>query len=98
MKVQENIDCCFFQQIFFSLEISSKKVGELYKTAHALQVASVAQACARYLIKNLSVMDCIGKFHISVLFRNENKVILARVIAFIYDVLVGDEVLVNWLG
>ncbi|KAL3989587.1 Kelch motif family protein [Acanthocheilonema viteae] len=42
------------------LEISSKKVGELYKTACALQVTPVARACARYLIKNLNVMDCIG--------------------------------------
>ncbi|VDM10693.1 unnamed protein product [Wuchereria bancrofti] len=42
------------------LEISSKKVGELYKTACALQVTPVARACARYLIENLNVMDCIG--------------------------------------
>ncbi|EFO17675.1 hypothetical protein LOAG_10824, partial [Loa loa] len=42
------------------LEISSKKVGILYKTAYALQVTPVARACARYLIENLNVMDCIG--------------------------------------
>ncbi|VDO27339.1 unnamed protein product [Onchocerca flexuosa] len=42
------------------LEISNKKVGELYKTAYALQVTQVAKACARYLIENLNVMDCIG--------------------------------------
>ncbi|CAG9536915.1 unnamed protein product [Cercopithifilaria johnstoni] len=42
------------------LEISSKKVGELYKTACALQVTPVAKACARYLIEYLNVMDCIG--------------------------------------
>ncbi|KAM3728290.1 Influenza virus NS1A-binding protein [Dirofilaria immitis] len=42
------------------LEISNRKVGELYKTACALQVTPVAKACARYLIENLNVMDCIG--------------------------------------
>ncbi|VDK62487.1 unnamed protein product [Onchocerca ochengi] len=42
------------------LEISNKKVGELYKIACALQVTPVAKACARYLIENLNVMDCIG--------------------------------------
>nr|CDP96046.1 BMA-TAG-147, isoform d [Brugia malayi] len=42
------------------LEISSRKVGELYKTACALQVTPIARACARYLIENLNITDCIG--------------------------------------
>ncbi|VDM95034.1 unnamed protein product [Thelazia callipaeda] len=42
------------------LDISNKKVGELYKTACILQVAPVAKACAHYLINNLNIMDCIG--------------------------------------
>uniref|UniRef100_A0A915Q2E5 BTB domain-containing protein n=1 Tax=Setaria digitata TaxID=48799 RepID=A0A915Q2E5_9BILA len=42
------------------LKINIRKVGELYKTACALQVAPVAKTCARYLIEHLNIMDCIG--------------------------------------
>lgn len=42
-----------------NLEISNKKVGELYKTAHALQVTALTNACAQYLIQNLNIMNCL---------------------------------------
>uniref|UniRef100_A0A915CV83 BTB domain-containing protein n=1 Tax=Ditylenchus dipsaci TaxID=166011 RepID=A0A915CV83_9BILA len=42
------------------LQISSKKVAELYKTAYCLQVFPVASACARYLAEHLSFNNCIG--------------------------------------
>uniref|UniRef100_A0A0N5ATC7 BTB domain-containing protein n=1 Tax=Syphacia muris TaxID=451379 RepID=A0A0N5ATC7_9BILA len=43
-----------------SLEISSKKVGELYKTAFLLQMTPVVKACAQFLAQNLNVTNCIG--------------------------------------
>uniref|UniRef100_A0A914VYK5 BTB domain-containing protein n=1 Tax=Plectus sambesii TaxID=2011161 RepID=A0A914VYK5_9BILA len=42
------------------LEIRSKKVAELYKTACALRVQACAKACAAYLAQTLSVGNCIG--------------------------------------
>ncbi|VDM61915.1 unnamed protein product [Angiostrongylus costaricensis] len=50
----------FFTPLIFSLEISSKKVAELYKTAFALQMTPVVKACANYLADNLTLMNCIG--------------------------------------
>lgn len=43
-----------------SLEISSKKVGELYKTAFSLQMTPVVKACAQFLAQHLNVSNCIG--------------------------------------
>ncbi|CAO4386171.1 unnamed protein product [Caenorhabditis nigoni] len=55
---------CFEALVNFAytsnLEISSKKVAELYKTAYALQMNPVIKACAGYLADNLQVSNCIG--------------------------------------
>ncbi|CAJ0916107.1 unnamed protein product, partial [Mesorhabditis belari] len=55
---------CFLALVNYAytayLEISSKKVAELYKTAYALQMTHVAKACASYLAENLSIHNCIG--------------------------------------
>ncbi|KAJ1359582.1 hypothetical protein KIN20_038413 [Parelaphostrongylus tenuis] len=55
---------CFEALVNFAytafLEISSKKVAELYKTAFALQMTPVVKACANYLADNLTLMNCIG--------------------------------------
>ncbi|KJH50480.1 kelch repeat protein [Dictyocaulus viviparus] len=55
---------CFEALVNFAytafLEISSKKVAELYKTAYALQMTPVVKACANYLADNLSLTNCIG--------------------------------------
>lgn len=55
---------CFEALVNFAytanLEISSKKVAELYKTAFALQMSPVIKACAAYLADNLQVSNCIG--------------------------------------
>jgi influenza virus NS1A-binding protein len=42
------------------LQISSRRVADLYKTAYALQVFPVAKACARYLADHLSCANCVG--------------------------------------
>lgn len=42
------------------LEIRSKKVAELYKTACALRIQACAKACAAYLAQTLCVSNCIG--------------------------------------
>lgn len=55
---------CFEALVNFAyttnLEISSKKVAELYKTAFALRMNPVIKACAAYLADNLQVSNCIG--------------------------------------
>lgn len=55
---------CFDALVNFAytqkLEISSKKVAELYKTAFALQMLPVVRACATYLADNLNIKNCIG--------------------------------------
>ncbi|CAD6189299.1 unnamed protein product [Caenorhabditis auriculariae] len=55
---------CFEALVNFSytayLEISSKKVAELYKTAYGLQMNPVIRACATFLADNLTVTNCIG--------------------------------------
>ncbi|VDK17335.1 unnamed protein product [Anisakis simplex] len=55
---------CFNALVNFAytshLEISSKKVGELYKTAFSLQMGPIVSACASYLAHHLSVANCIG--------------------------------------
>uniref|UniRef100_F1KX05 Influenza virus NS1A-binding protein n=1 Tax=Ascaris suum TaxID=6253 RepID=F1KX05_ASCSU len=55
---------CFTALVNFAytsqLEVSSKKVGELYKTAFSLQMGPVVSACAQFLAQNLSVANCIG--------------------------------------
>ncbi|KAF8386514.1 ivns-1, partial [Pristionchus pacificus] len=55
---------CFEALVNFAytstLEISSKKVAELYKTAYSLRMLSVVKACANYLADNLCVANCIG--------------------------------------
>ncbi|KHJ85026.1 kelch repeat protein, partial [Oesophagostomum dentatum] len=55
---------CFEALVNFAytayLEISSKKVAELYKTAFALQMTPVVKACASYLADNLNLKNCIG--------------------------------------
>ncbi|KAI1709730.1 kelch motif domain-containing protein [Ditylenchus destructor] len=42
------------------LQVTNRKVAELYKTAYCLQVFPVANACARYLAEHLSFNNCIG--------------------------------------
>ncbi|PAV74075.1 hypothetical protein WR25_22579 [Diploscapter pachys] len=60
---QSDFDC-FDALVNFAytayLEISSKKVAELYKTAFALQMTPVVKACATYLADNFTVSNCIG--------------------------------------
>uniref|UniRef100_A0A8R1HTB7 BTB domain-containing protein n=1 Tax=Caenorhabditis japonica TaxID=281687 RepID=A0A8R1HTB7_CAEJA len=55
---------CFEALVNFAytanLEISSRKVAELYKTAYALQMNPVIKACAAYLADNLQLSNCIG--------------------------------------
>ncbi|GMR30168.1 hypothetical protein PMAYCL1PPCAC_00363, partial [Pristionchus mayeri] len=55
---------CFEALVNFAytstLEISSKKVAELYKTAYSLRMIPVVKACANYLADNLCVTNCIG--------------------------------------
>ncbi|CAD5234132.1 unnamed protein product [Bursaphelenchus xylophilus] len=55
---------CFEALVDFAytgvLTISNRKVADLYKTAYALQVHTVAMACARHLAENLSCGNCIG--------------------------------------
>ncbi|CAD5230143.1 unnamed protein product [Bursaphelenchus okinawaensis] len=55
---------CFEALVDFAytgiLSISNRKVADLYKTSYALQVNSVAMACARHLADNLSYGNCIG--------------------------------------
>ncbi|EYC15430.1 hypothetical protein Y032_0037g3517 [Ancylostoma ceylanicum] len=55
---------CFEALVNFAytsyLEISSKKVAELYKTAFALQMTPVVKACANFLADNLNLKNCIG--------------------------------------
>lgn len=55
---------CFEALVDFAytgvLSISSLKIADLYKTAFALDVNSVAAACARYLSENLSISNCIS--------------------------------------
>ncbi|KAK6740329.1 hypothetical protein RB195_008660 [Necator americanus] len=55
---------CFEALVNFAytsyLEISSKKVAELYKTAFALQMTPVVKACANFLAENLNLKNCIG--------------------------------------
>lgn len=55
---------CFEALVNFAytsyLEVSSKKVGELYRTAYSLQMTPVVKACAQFLAQNLSVSNCIG--------------------------------------
>lgn len=43
-----------------SLEIWSKKVADLYKTASRFRMQSCALACAKYLVQQLSPQNCIG--------------------------------------
>ncbi|VDN51995.1 unnamed protein product [Dracunculus medinensis] len=42
------------------LEISSKKVTEMYKLAGSLQMGQIAKACAHFLAQNLNISNCIG--------------------------------------
>lgn len=55
---------CFEALVNFAytsyLEMSSKKVGELYRTAYSLQMTPVVKACARFLAQNMSIANCIG--------------------------------------
>ncbi|VDM41072.1 unnamed protein product [Toxocara canis] len=55
---------CFTALVNFAytsqLEVSSRKIGELYKTAFSLQMSPVVRACALFLAQNLSVANCIG--------------------------------------
>lgn len=55
---------CFEALVNFAytstLEISSKKVAELYKTAYSLRMIPVVKACANYLADNLCITNCIG--------------------------------------
>ncbi|GMT31315.1 hypothetical protein PFISCL1PPCAC_22612 [Pristionchus fissidentatus] len=55
---------CFEALVNFAytstLEISSKKVAELYKTAYSLRMMPVVKACANYLADNLCITNCIG--------------------------------------
>ncbi|CAB3399682.1 unnamed protein product [Caenorhabditis bovis] len=55
---------CFNALVNFAytayLEINSRKVAELYKTAFALQMSPVIRACATFLADNLQISNCIG--------------------------------------
>ena len=55
------LDYLFIEDDKFRLEIGSKKIAELYKTAFALQMEPVVGACASYLADHLNVKNCIGK-------------------------------------
>uniref|UniRef100_A0A915J9V8 BTB domain-containing protein n=1 Tax=Romanomermis culicivorax TaxID=13658 RepID=A0A915J9V8_ROMCU len=43
-----------------SLQVTSDRVAQLYKTASTLRVQTCVQACALYLTKMISVKNCIG--------------------------------------
>ena len=57
---------CFEALVNFAytakLQIPSKKVADLYKTAFSLKVYSVAQACAKYMSEHLSISNCISEW------------------------------------
>ncbi|KAF1748505.1 hypothetical protein GCK72_024972 [Caenorhabditis remanei] len=78
---------CFEALVNFAytanLEISSKKVAELYKTAFALQMSPVIKACAAYLADNLQVSNCIGVRR-QANFHNDNF-LMSKVDQFIVD-------------
>lgn len=78
---------CFEALVNFAytacLEISSKKVAELYKTAFSLQMAPVVKACAHFLADNLSLKNCIGIRRQANF--NDDKYLLGIVDAFIQE-------------
>uniref|UniRef100_A0A914HJA5 BTB domain-containing protein n=1 Tax=Globodera rostochiensis TaxID=31243 RepID=A0A914HJA5_GLORO len=65
------------------LRIASRRVKELYRTAFALQVFPVAQACAHWLAEHLTVSNCIGIRRQANL--NEDLFLLKRSDTFIRD-------------
>ncbi|KAI3422523.1 hypothetical protein GPALN_013029 [Globodera pallida] len=65
------------------LRIASRRVKELYRTAFALQVFPVAQACAHWLAEHLTVSNCIGIRRQASL--NEDLFLLKRSDTFIRD-------------
>ncbi|KAL3067993.1 hypothetical protein niasHT_037983 [Heterodera trifolii] len=74
------------------LRIGSRRVKELYRTAFALQVSSVAQACAHWLAEHLTVSNCIGIHRQANL--NKDAFLLSRVNTFIrdnFEAVVGDS-------
>lgn len=78
---------CFEALVNFAytacLEISSKKVAELYKTAFSLQMTPVVKACAQFLGDNLSLKNCIGVRRQANF--NDDRYLLAKVDAFIQE-------------
>uniref|UniRef100_A0A7I5E8I5 BTB domain-containing protein n=1 Tax=Haemonchus contortus TaxID=6289 RepID=A0A7I5E8I5_HAECO len=88
---------CFEALVNFAytacLEISSKKVAELYKTAFALQMTPVVKACAQFLADNLNLKNCIGIRRQANF--NDDKYLLSKVDAFIqenFEKIVNDSV------
>ncbi|KAK6056786.1 kelch repeat protein [Cooperia oncophora] len=88
---------CFEALVNFAytacLEISSKKVAELYKTAFALQMTPVVKACAHFLADNLSLKNCIGIRRQANF--NDDTYLLSKVDAFIqenFEKIVNDSV------
>ncbi|VDL64137.1 unnamed protein product [Nippostrongylus brasiliensis] len=76
---------CFEALVNFAytacLEISSKKVAELYKTAFSLQMTPVVKACAQFLADNLCIKNCIGVRRQANF--NDDKYLLGKVDTFI---------------